>query len=100
MAEKEGTIHLDRYTTDAKQVVAGAQQIADERQHTEVTPLHLLVRLLLTRQSLRASAEIGRAPERGYFAFTMIWSRSFFRSAWASVVDGDMTVTCSCAVSS
>ncbi len=46
MAEKEGTIHLDRYTTDAKQVVSGAQQIADERQHTEVTPLHLLVRLL------------------------------------------------------
>ena len=42
MADKEGTIHLDRYTTDAKQVVAGAQQIADERQHTEVTPLHLL----------------------------------------------------------
>ncbi len=46
MADKEGTIHLDRYTTDAKQVVSGAQQIADERQHTEVTPLHLLVRLL------------------------------------------------------
>ncbi|WP_434043693.1 MULTISPECIES: ATP-dependent Clp protease ATP-binding subunit [Sorangium] len=46
MAEKEGTIHLDRYTGDAKQVVAGAQQIADERQHTEVTPLHLLTRLL------------------------------------------------------
>ena len=46
MADKEGTIHLDRYTTDAKQVVAGAQQIADERQHTEVTPLHLLTRVL------------------------------------------------------
>ena len=46
MADKDGTIHLDRYTTDAKQIVAGAQQIADERQHTEVTPLHLLVRLL------------------------------------------------------
>jgi ATP-dependent Clp protease ATP-binding subunit ClpB len=46
MAEKEGTIHLERYTSDAKQVVAGAQQIADERQHTEVTPLHLLMRLL------------------------------------------------------
>ena len=46
MAEKEGTIHLERYTNDAKQVVAGAQQIADERQHTEVTPLHLLMRLL------------------------------------------------------
>src|SRR5262249_44277650 len=46
MAEKEGTIHLERYTTEAKQVVAGSQQIADERQHTEVTPLHLLVRLI------------------------------------------------------
>src|SRR3954468_20403595 len=46
MAEKEGTIHLERYTNDAKQIVAGAQQIADERQHTEVTPLHLLMRLL------------------------------------------------------
>jgi ATP-dependent Clp protease ATP-binding subunit ClpB len=46
MAEKEGTIHLERYTADAKQVVAGAQQIADERHHPEVTPLHLLMRLL------------------------------------------------------
>ena len=46
MAEKEGTIHLERYTNDAKQVVAGAQQTADERQHAEVSTLHLLVRLL------------------------------------------------------
>jgi ATP-dependent Clp protease ATP-binding subunit ClpB len=46
MAEKEGTIHLERYTPEARQVVAGAQQIADERQHAEVTTLHLLVRLL------------------------------------------------------
>ncbi|MFT3773695.1 MAG: AAA family ATPase [Minicystis sp.] len=46
MADKEGTIHLERYTTDAKHLVAGAQQIADERGHTEVTPLHLLQRLL------------------------------------------------------
>ncbi len=46
MADKEGTIHLERYTNDAKQVVAGAQQTADERQHAEVSTLHLLVRLL------------------------------------------------------
>ena len=39
MAETEGTIHLERYTTDAKHLVAGAQQIADERGHSEVTPL-------------------------------------------------------------
>ena len=38
MADKEGTIHLERYTTDAKHLVAGAQQIADERGHAEVTP--------------------------------------------------------------
>jgi ATP-dependent Clp protease ATP-binding subunit ClpB len=44
--EKQGTIHLERYTTDAKQLVAGAQQIADERGHSEITPLHLLQRLL------------------------------------------------------
>jgi ATP-dependent Clp protease ATP-binding subunit ClpB len=46
MPEKEGTIQLDRYTAEAKQLVAGAQQIADERQHGEVSPLHLLMRLL------------------------------------------------------
>jgi ATP-dependent Clp protease ATP-binding subunit ClpB len=46
VADKEGTIHLERYTTDAKHLVAGAQQIADERSHAEVTPLHLLQRLL------------------------------------------------------
>src|ERR1700678_4370151 len=46
MADKEGTIHLERYTNDAKHLVAGAQQLADERGHSEVTPLHLLMRLL------------------------------------------------------
>src|SRR5262245_3816700 len=46
MADKEGTIHLERYTTDAKHLVAGAQQMADERGHSEVAPLHLLLRLL------------------------------------------------------
>ncbi len=46
MAERDGTIHLERYTNDAKHLVAGAQQVADERGHSEVTPLHLLQRLL------------------------------------------------------
>jgi ATP-dependent Clp protease ATP-binding subunit ClpB len=40
--EREGVIKLERYNNDAKQLVQGAQQLADERQHTEVTPLHLL----------------------------------------------------------
>jgi ATP-dependent Clp protease ATP-binding subunit ClpB len=47
MAEKADKIqHLESYTGDAKQVVAGAQQLADERKHAEVSPLHLLMRLL------------------------------------------------------
>src|SRR5512139_1965532 len=46
MADTEGTIHLERFTNDARQIVAGAQALADDRKHAEVSPLHLLVRLL------------------------------------------------------
>jgi ATP-dependent Clp protease ATP-binding subunit ClpB len=42
----EQTIHLDRYTSDAKALVAGAQGLADERKHTQVEPIHLLARAL------------------------------------------------------
>ena len=38
------TLHLDRYTPDARALVAGAQQLADERQHGDVEPIHLLHR--------------------------------------------------------
>ncbi len=43
---KEGatTMSLERYAADAKALVAGAQALADERNHAEVQPLHLLVR--------------------------------------------------------
>ncbi len=43
-SERDGVIRLDNYDSEAKQLVAGAQQLADERQHAEVTPLHLLSR--------------------------------------------------------
>ncbi len=42
----EQTIHLERYAPDAKALVAGAQSLADERKHTQVEPIHLLVRAL------------------------------------------------------
>jgi ATP-dependent Clp protease ATP-binding subunit ClpB len=42
----EQTIHLDRYASDAKQLVAGAQTLADERKHAQVEPIHLLARAL------------------------------------------------------
>jgi ATP-dependent Clp protease ATP-binding subunit ClpB len=38
------TIHLDRYAPDARAIIAGAQHLADERQHVEVEPIHLLHR--------------------------------------------------------
>src|SRR5256885_210757 len=46
MAAAEQTIHLERYAADAKQLVAGAQSLADERKHVQVEPVHLLARAL------------------------------------------------------
>jgi ATP-dependent Clp protease ATP-binding subunit ClpB len=47
MSEKPDNIqHLESYTPDAKQMVAAAQQLADERKHAEVSPIHLLIKLL------------------------------------------------------
>ncbi|MBX3182845.1 MAG: AAA family ATPase [Polyangiaceae bacterium] len=40
------TLSLERYRPDAKALVAGAQALADELKHVEVSPLHLLVRAL------------------------------------------------------
>jgi ATP-dependent Clp protease ATP-binding subunit ClpB len=46
MADKENMIHLDRYVPEAKHLVAGAQQLADERQNPEVLPLHFMARAI------------------------------------------------------
>ncbi len=40
------TLPLESYTSDAQQILAAAQQLADEQKHAELTPLHLLARLL------------------------------------------------------
>ena len=40
--ERDGVIRLEKYSTEARQLVAGAQQLADERKHEEVSPVHLL----------------------------------------------------------
>ncbi len=42
----EQTIHLEKYAPDAKALFAGAQSLADERKHSQVEPIHLLVRAL------------------------------------------------------
>jgi ATP-dependent Clp protease ATP-binding subunit ClpB len=53
----DSTIQLERYTHAARQLVAGAQQMADERKHAEVTPLHLMMQGLETS---RGVAEVFR----------------------------------------
>lgn len=40
------TMTLERYSPEAKGLVAGAQSSADERRHAQVLPLHLLARAL------------------------------------------------------
>jgi ATP-dependent Clp protease ATP-binding subunit ClpB len=40
------TMPLDRYSNDAKALVAAAQSLADERRHQQVEPIHLLARAL------------------------------------------------------
>lgn len=42
----EETLRLDRFSADAKSLVVGAQNLADERKHVEVEPIHLLARAI------------------------------------------------------
>ena len=42
----EQTIHLERYAPYAKNLVGGAQALADERKHAQVDPIHLLARAI------------------------------------------------------
>ena len=43
---KKVTLRLDAYEPDARRLVAGAQQLADDRRHPEVGPLHLWYQLV------------------------------------------------------
>ncbi len=40
------TLDLTKFSPEARQIVGQAQALADERKHAQVSPLHLLVRLL------------------------------------------------------
>ena len=44
MGEQATTLQLERYTPAARELVAGAQGLADERGHGQVEPIHMLVR--------------------------------------------------------
>lgn len=51
------TLELAKYTVEARSIVASAQNLADEQKHPEVTPLHLLARLV---DQARGVAEVLR----------------------------------------
>ncbi len=61
-SERDGVIRLDRYDAETKQLVAGAQQLADERQHSEVTPLHVLARGIEHSPGIAAVFKSAGAP--------------------------------------
>ncbi len=91
MTSETTLLTLDRFTPDAKALVSGAQALADERRHPEVTPLHLLARCLerdagavavLRRAGVRvpelasaveqALAGIGRGQEPSFLSAGML----------------------------
>jgi ATP-dependent Clp protease ATP-binding subunit ClpB len=42
----DNTLQLDKFTTETRNIVGSAQTLADELGHSEVSPLHLLARVL------------------------------------------------------
>src|SRR5690606_38205563 len=63
-SERDGVIRLEKFSPEAKQLVAAAQQLADERQHGEVQPLHLLARAIERSPGIAAVFKAAGAPPR------------------------------------
>ena len=51
------TLRLEAYEKDARQLIAAAQALADERTNAEVEPLHLLYRLVEGTPSVQESIQ-------------------------------------------
>ncbi len=61
-SERDGIIRLEKFSVEAKQIVAGAQQLADERQHGQVLPLHVLARAVERSPAVAAVLKAAGAP--------------------------------------
>ncbi len=61
-SERDGVIRLEKFSVEAKQIVAGAQQLADERQHGQVLPLHVLARAVERSPAIAAVFKSAGAP--------------------------------------
>lgn len=51
------TLRLEAYTKDAKNAISAAQTLADDRNHSEVEPLHLLYELVERESSVEGALE-------------------------------------------
>ena len=51
------TLRLEAYTKDAKNAISAAQSLADDRNHSEVEPLHLLYELVERESSVEGALE-------------------------------------------
>jgi ATP-dependent Clp protease ATP-binding subunit ClpB len=60
--ERDGVIRLEKFNSEAKQLVAAAQQLADELQHGEVAPIHLLARAIDRHPGVQAVFRSAGAP--------------------------------------
>ena len=54
---KKLTLRLDSYSEDARRYVAAAQQLADDRKHAEVQPIHLWYDLVDREPAVQAAIE-------------------------------------------
>ena len=52
---KKLTLRLDSYSEGARRYVAAAQQLADERRHADVQPIHLWYELVDTAPAVQAA---------------------------------------------
>ena len=57
------TLELSTYSPEAREMVAGAQALADERKHSEVEPLHLLARVLRDEGAAEVARRAGADPK-------------------------------------
>ncbi len=60
--ERDGVIRLAKFNQEAKQLVASAQMLADEQQHAEVAPIHLLARAIERSPGTQAVFRSAGAP--------------------------------------
>ncbi|MBT8467282.1 MAG: chaperone protein ClpB, partial [Deltaproteobacteria bacterium] len=54
---KKLTLRLDSYSEDARRYVAAAQQLADDRKHADVQPIHLWYELVDRAPTVQAALE-------------------------------------------